>query len=133
MDKTLTEHLKAPWRMTAYGIRDRDDEIILEKEEPQWAIRLAAAVNLATADERGETPFVVWSNEHRGWWGPGRCGYVFDVRDAGIYSRAEAEDICYRAGPGSREIPNEIMQRLDDARRSTRWHLENPPKKKGLR
>jgi hypothetical protein len=94
--ETMTEHLKAPWRVVACGVVDRDDEIVLEHEEPVRTFRLAAAVNLATADERGETPFVVWSNEHRGWWGPGRCGYVFDLRDAGIYSRAEAEDICER-------------------------------------
>ena len=37
--------------------------------------------------------YLVWSNEHRAWWRPKRCGYVRDVRGAGRYSRQEAIEI----------------------------------------
>ena len=45
--------------------------------------------------------YLVWSHEHSAWWGPDRCGYVRRIEDAGIYSRAEALDICIKAMPGT--------------------------------
>jgi hypothetical protein len=41
--------------------------------------------------------WMVWSNEHRAWWGPERCGYRQDPAQAGLYSLEEAADICRRA------------------------------------
>ena len=41
--------------------------------------------------------YLVWSNEHRRWWGPGSCGYVKRVSDAGRYSRENAIEICRNA------------------------------------
>lgn len=38
--------------------------------------------------------YLVWSNEHRGWWGPGRCGYSVGLQKAGRYNREQALDIC---------------------------------------
>ena len=60
--------------------------------------------------------YLVWSNEHRGWWGPGRRGYVADIKDAGRYSRREALDICSNAMPGrpANEPPFEIPVRAAD-------------------
>lgn len=46
-------------------------------------------------------PWIVWSNEHRAFWAPNRCGYTARIEKAGRYTRAEAETICnganYRA------------------------------------
>ncbi len=41
--------------------------------------------------------YFVWSNEHRGWWGPDACGYVKRASEAGEYSRAQALSICRQA------------------------------------
>lgn len=46
--------------------------------------------------------FIVWSNEHRAFWRPHRCGYTTHIEDAGRYSEEEAIAICrgwnYRSG-----------------------------------
>lgn len=41
--------------------------------------------------------YLVWSNEHRAWWGPEHRGYVRGVSQAGRYSRDEALEICRQA------------------------------------
>jgi hypothetical protein len=41
--------------------------------------------------------YLIWSNEHRGWWGPDERGYVRRLGDAGRYSRADALRICRNA------------------------------------
>jgi len=38
--------------------------------------------------------YLVWSNEHDAWWGPGRHGYSRGLDGAGRYSRDEALEIC---------------------------------------
>jgi hypothetical protein len=48
----------------------------------------------ATADDE---PYLIWSNEHRRWWGPGERGYVFAVSKAGRYRRDHAIQICRNA------------------------------------
>lgn len=45
--------------------------------------------------------YLIWSNEHQAWWGPGRCGYVRGLTQAGRYTRAEALKICKNAVPGT--------------------------------
>ena len=45
--------------------------------------------------------YLIWSNEHRAWWGPGERGYVKRVENAGRYSRNEALAICTRSMPGT--------------------------------
>ena len=45
--------------------------------------------------------YFIWSHEHGAWWGPGRCGYVRSIAQAGRYSHAEAIDICANAIPGT--------------------------------
>ena len=37
--------------------------------------------------------FVIWSYEHKQWWGPSSCGYVDNLDDAGRYNATEAGDI----------------------------------------
>lgn len=60
--------------------------------------------------------YLIWSNEHGAWWGPGECGYVARTADAGRYSRELALQICTNAMPGraGREPLNEIPVRLED-------------------
>ena len=42
-----------------------------------------------------ETPiWLVWSNEHGAWWGPGGCGYTRIIERAGRYGIKEADQIC---------------------------------------
>lgn len=38
--------------------------------------------------------YLIWSNEHRSWWGHARRGYSKGIKDAGRYSREQAIDIC---------------------------------------
>ncbi len=41
-----------------------------------------------------DTVYLIWSFEHRKWWGPNESGYVADIVNAGRYSRECAEAIC---------------------------------------
>lgn len=53
---------------------------------------------------------LIWSNEHGGWWGPGRRGYVRIIARAGRYSPDVAKQICTDANlylPAGHE-PNEV-------------------------
>lgn len=61
--------------------------------------------------------YLIWSNEHGAWWGPGRCGYVRRLAEAGRYSRDEALTICAHAIPGDAErfgLLPELPVRLTD-------------------
>lgn len=52
-------------------------------------------------DHSTPAPYLVWSSEHRAWWGPERCGYVRSFAKAGRYSLDEAISICAKAIPGT--------------------------------
>lgn len=60
--------------------------------------------------------YLVWSNQHRRWWGPGARGYMANSRDAGRYTREQALRICADAMPQRRgdEPLYEIPVRLAD-------------------
>ena len=45
--------------------------------------------------------YLVWSHEHSAWWGPGGCGYVRRVSQAGRYTKADALTICADGIPGN--------------------------------
>lgn len=47
-----------------------------------------------------DAAYVIWSNEHKCWWAPNRCGYRSSLDDAGRYSRDEAIKICVHARGG---------------------------------
>ena len=59
--------------------------------------------------------WLVWSNEHTGWWAPGQRGYVGKREHAGRYTFAEALAIVKGADrdPAALDIPNEVMMRDD--------------------
>ena len=64
------------------------------------------------------TEYLIWSNEHRAWWGPGRSGYVRRIEDAGAYSRKTAVKICADAIPGTSKLLGilpELPVRVEDA------------------
>jgi hypothetical protein len=62
--------------------------------------------------------YLIWSHEHGRWWGPGGCGYVSRMSQAGRYSREQALRICVKAVPGTADrmgaLP-ELPVRLVDA------------------
>jgi hypothetical protein len=46
--------------------------------------------------------YLIYSAEHGGqWWGPGGCGYVRRISEAGRYTHADAIAICAKAIPGT--------------------------------
>jgi transcriptional regulator with XRE-family HTH domain len=65
-----------------YGIQQLIDEVSAEKEG---------------MTKSPFTPFLIWSEEHGAWWGPGRTGYTRSIREAGRYSLAEASEIVQNA------------------------------------
>lgn len=44
-----------------------------------------------------EEQYLIWSVEHQAWWARDSMGYVHDVRVAGLYPKAVAEEICRKA------------------------------------
>jgi hypothetical protein len=58
--------------------------------------------------------YLVWSNEHTGWWRPDRMGYTQHLSEAGHFTRQAAMSICIGAMLGSREVLNEVPVLLDD-------------------
>lgn len=55
--------------------------------------------------------WLIWSNEHMGWWKPGKNGYTQLREKAGRYSYGDAAQICRDANahPKHEEEPNECM------------------------
>lgn len=62
--------------------------------------------------------WLIWSNEHQGWWRPQQCGYTDHKELAGRYPFEEAMEICINANkhiewehtPDEKvPIPNEAM------------------------
>jgi hypothetical protein len=70
--------------------------------------------------------YLIWSNEHRAWWRPNKCGYTVHLAVAGRYSHDEALRICRNARDGwmPGEPPPEIPVREDDATHCEEWALQ---------
>jgi len=53
----------------------------------------------------------IWSNEHKGWWRPARCGYTSYKSLAGKYTLEESLEIVKDANKykGDDDQPNEAM------------------------
>ena len=68
--------------------------------------------------------YLIWSNEHRGWWRHGCRGYTPGLANAGRYSRIEALDICRGAIPTATYIGmiSEIPVRLADVEEFLKGH-----------
>jgi hypothetical protein len=57
--------------------------------------------------------WVIWSEEHKAWWAPDRCGYTNSLKKAGRYSLAEARAIEKSANIDGR-VFNEVAILLPD-------------------
>jgi hypothetical protein len=44
--------------------------------------------------------WLVWSDEHGGWWRPNRQGYTRKIAEAGRYSESAVDTICREANYG---------------------------------
>jgi hypothetical protein len=60
--------------------------------------------------------YLIWSNEHRGWWKRKGYGYCTGLRGAGQFTREQALKICQNALPTAAHIGeiSEIPVRLAD-------------------
>ena len=59
--------------------------------------------------------YVIWSNDHRGWWKPNEGGYTRDFFEAGLYSRQVALSLCIGARRVKDGIPDELALPHADA------------------
>jgi hypothetical protein len=48
--------------------------------------------------------YLIWSHKHGKWWKPFELGYTRRFSEAGLYSRADALQICNRSIPGAAQI-----------------------------
>lgn len=55
--------------------------------------------------------WLVWSNEHKAWWGNNGSGYTHSRKNAGRYTQEEAEEVCFHANNYLTDTnhPNETM------------------------
>jgi hypothetical protein len=60
--------------------------------------------------------YLIWSNEHAGWWKAGGWGYARGLNDAGRFTREQALRICRDAIPTAPYIGriSELPVRLAD-------------------
>lgn len=61
--------------------------------------------------------YLILSHEHSAWWGPGHCGHVHTIAEAGRYTHEEAMRICRGAMPETMAellTPPELPVRLAD-------------------
>lgn len=56
-----------------------------------------------------EIVYIIWSEEHRGWWRAGHRGYTEKREEAGHYEFEEAQHIVIRANINERDVPNEAI------------------------
>lgn len=56
-------------------------------------------------------PWLIWSNEHNGWWGNNRSGYTQNIDHAGRYTSKEAIQIVMDANKfiPAHKLPHEVL------------------------
>lgn len=68
-------------------------------------------------DYLDRTLWLIWSNEHKGWWKANHKGYTQDLTEAGVYKYQEAVNIVYGANIAllydNKAVPNEAMILLE--------------------
>ena len=52
----------------------------------------------------------IWSDEHNAYWRPNGAGYTVRIGGAGLYDRAEAENILRGVNPEKRLVIEEIPE-----------------------
>lgn len=79
----------------------------------------ALARNAVELVKKYSDAYLIWSEEHKAWWNPGRHGYYPSVSSAGIYTKKEAREILQGANmrriavPGKPVITNEYAVPID--------------------
>lgn len=92
--------LVGPRRHPSWGPGHRHHAEVPETP-PEWAAR--AVSTLLTGQQPPPEPrreWLVWSNQHGMWWGPGHRGYRLRIEEAGRYTKAEARNIVALATCG---------------------------------
>ena len=58
-----------------------------------------------------DAKYLIWSNDHAGWWGPNSYGYTYSRNCAGRYTLEQAFRICADANKyqKDKEVPNECI------------------------
>lgn len=94
----------------------------LQSSDDSYGHMIVDAVNAtrATPAPAGwqEPKYLVWSNEHKAWWGPEHRGYTRIISAAGRYDRDEALAIAGTRGGGwvlNKGNPDEIAIPEQDA------------------
>ncbi|WP_226893875.1 hypothetical protein [Nisaea sediminum] len=118
---------------TVYTAKPKGDGVFEDDERADYLSAAIAAIRAKVIDRifdgedvivpdapttSAETGcYVIWSNEHRAWWGPNRSGYRAKLEDAGRYTRDEAVRICTHARGGRQfnHNPSEVPLLESDA------------------
>lgn len=72
-------------------------------------------------------PWLIWSNEHDGWWKPNAWGYTKLIAEAGRYKFASASAVCMQANivqNATGQKPNETMVPAPEATPETLMRME---------
>lgn len=85
------------------GIQYNAQAVSNKGEREDWIVK--------AEKQGGHDLWLVWSNEHRGWWSPGRVGYVQSRKAAGRYTYDDALEIVRSANAhrGDDDFPFETM------------------------
>jgi hypothetical protein len=88
-------------------------------DDPQW--RPVRVLDATKACERGEAmnddDYLVWSSERRAWLTANRVDYSRELRDAGIFSRDAAIEICLESLTNAHHgLRSELPVRYGDLR-----------------
>jgi hypothetical protein len=89
-------------------LRDAADALSTTADSFPAGGKSATAVHEMGVDAN---PYVVWSIEHKAWWGPNHAGYTTSLDKAGRYSREDAVKISngrcwgWRVGEQPAEVP----------------------------
>lgn len=88
-------------------------EDLLEQIEESYTegnpVRVEPIAEAHDDDEDAETTYLVWSNEHRAWWGPSNSGYTGDLWSAGRYTFDAARKACNGRDWPQDAPPPEVM------------------------
>lgn len=79
-------HTEPQWLMTALDLDKQSDR--------DFAMRDMQPSGATSRPDK----WLIWSNEHRAWWGPDSSGYRGIISHAGRYSFEEASAICKDGG-----------------------------------
>ena len=86
--------VKEPLSRLLHDLRYRADEPLIPNLEGVSLEQVKAGNNVLAGKQ-----VWIWSGEHHAWWRENRCGYVDEIRGAGVYDFAEAFRATSHCGP----------------------------------